>query len=99
MFIGQGTGGDAEGTSGTKAGIGKGDGVMIAGDVRTLARKYCHAGTKVVYHQYLLSHFSTVPQWLPQASSWLVGRFAGTTAPSNCGSIPIGNPLTPLKAS
>jgi len=99
MFIGQGTGGELEGTSGAKAGIGPGDGVMIAGDVRTLARKYCHAGVKVVHREYPLSHFTSVPLWLPEASAWLVGRFAGGVAPTNCGSIPAGNALTPLKAS
>jgi hypothetical protein len=99
MFIGQGTGGELEGTSGAQAGIGPGDGVMIAGDVRTLARKYCDAGVKVVHREYPLSHFTSVSLWLPEASAWLVGRFAGTAAPSTCGSIPVGNPLTPLTAS
>jgi hypothetical protein len=72
---------------------------MIAGDVRTLARKYCAAGVKVVHREYPLSHFTTVPLWLPEASAWMVSRFGGTAAPSNCGSIPVGNALTPLKAS
>ena len=57
LFIGQGANGELEGTPGDKPGIGKGDGVMIAGDVRTLARQYCAAGVKVKYTQYdLLSH-------------------------------------------
>ncbi|MFE7718524.1 lipase family protein [Nocardia rhizosphaerihabitans] len=38
MFIGQGAGGTLEGTDGTKPGIGPGDGVMVTGDVRALAR-------------------------------------------------------------
>jgi hypothetical protein len=99
MFIGQGALGELEGTSGAKPGVGPGDGVMIAGDVRTLARKYCAAGVKVVHREYPLSHFSSVPLWLPEASAWLVSRFGGTAAPSNCATIPAGNPLTPLKAS
>lgn len=99
MFMGQGTAGELEGTSGTKPGVGKGDGVMVAGDVRTLARKYCAAGVKVVHHEYALSHFSSVALWLPEASSWLAARFGTAAAPTNCGSIPLGNPLTPLKAS
>ena len=41
LFIGQGANGDLEWTPGNKPGIGAGDGVMIAGDVRTLARTYC----------------------------------------------------------
>ncbi|MDO7868773.1 lipase family protein [Nocardioides jiangxiensis] len=97
MFIGQGTLGEAEGTLASKAGLGPGDGVMIAGDVRSLARKYCAAGVRVVHHEYPLSHFSSVPVWLPQATSWLTARFSGTTAPTNCSTIKAGNPLTPLK--
>jgi secretory lipase len=37
LFIGQGANGDLEWTPGGKKGIGSGNGVMIAGDVRTLA--------------------------------------------------------------
>ena len=44
MFIGQGADGILEGTPGNKPGIGPGDGVMIAGDVRTLARDFCASG-------------------------------------------------------
>ena len=52
MFIGQGANGILEGTPGNKPGIGPGDGVMIAGDVRTLARDFCASGTAVDYTQY-----------------------------------------------
>ena len=52
LFIGQGADGELEGTPGNKPGIGAGDGVMIAGDVRTLARGYCAKGTAVHYEQY-----------------------------------------------
>ena len=44
LFIGQGANGALEGTPGNKKDIGAGDGVMIAGDVRTLARDYCAKG-------------------------------------------------------
>lgn len=98
MFIGQGTVGELEGTPGTKPGIGRGDGVMVAGDVRTLARQYCSAGTDVVHKEYALSHFTSVPLWLPDAMAWLGARFAGRPAPDNCARIPAGNPLTPLRA-
>lgn len=97
MFIGQGTGGVVEGTSGSKAGIGAGDGVMIAGDVRSLARRYCADGTKVLHREYPLSHFTSVPLWLPEATTWLMDRFAGKPAPSSCSSIKAGNPLSPMK--
>src|SRR5271169_3016449 len=49
LFIGQGANGELEGTPGNKPGIGAGDGVMIAGDVRTLAREYCSRGVTVQY--------------------------------------------------
>ncbi len=97
MFIGQGAGGEAEGTRGTKPGIGRGDGVMVAGDVRSLARRYCHQDRRIMYREYpLTSHVTTVPLWLPEATQWLNDRFAGTKAPRTCGSIAKGNPLTPL---
>lgn len=97
MFIGQGNGGTLEGTSGAKPGIGAGDGVMIAGDVRSLARRYCADGTRVLHREYPLSHFTSVPLWLPEATTWLMDRFAGKTAPTSCGSIPAGNPLAPMR--
>ena len=97
MFIGQGANGALEGTPGDKAGIGAGDGVMIAGDVRTLARDYCARGTKVHYEQYdALSHIWSVPIWLLDSIAWIKQRFAGVPAPDNCSSIPKGNPLTPI---
>lgn len=100
-FIGQGAGGILEGTAGNKPGIGAGDGVMIAGDVRTLARQYCSTGAPAVkYTQYnLTSHIATVPFWAPTALGYLNDRFAGKSAPSDCGHIPVGNPLTPATGS
>lgn len=99
IFIGQGALGEAEGTIGNKAGIGKGDGVMVAGDVRTLARQYCEDGTKVLHREYSLSHFTSVPVWLPEAIGWMTDRFAGKTPRTNCSSIKPGNPLPDFKAS
>jgi hypothetical protein len=97
LFIGQGANGIPEGTPGNKAGILAGDGVMIAGDVRTLAREYCGRGTVVYYEQYgLLSHTSTVGVWLLRAIDWIHDRFAGQSAPDNCSSIKPGNPLDPI---
>lgn len=95
MFIGQGSGGELEGTAAHPV-LGKGDGVMVAGDVRTLARQYCADGVKVLHREYALSHFSSVALWLPEAIAWLGARFGGAPAPSSCGSIAPGNPLTPL---
>ncbi|MEV5000842.1 lipase family protein [Nocardioides sp. LML1-1-1.1] len=95
MFIGQGTGGELEGTTAHPT-LGKGDGVMVAGDVRTLARQYCADGVKVLHREYALSHFTSVALWLPEAIAWLGARFGSAPAPSNCASIAPGNPLTPL---
>jgi hypothetical protein len=97
MFIGQGAAGFLEGTPGNKPGIGPGDGVMVAGDVRTLARDYCQAGAKVQYRQYnLTSHVTTAPFWLAEAIPWLNARFGTQPAPQNCWSIAPGNSLAPI---
>lgn len=97
LFIGQAANGELETTPGNKPGIGRGDGVMIAGDVRSLARQFCAAGTAVQYKQYdLLSHFTGVAAWAPAALGWLTQRFTGQVAPNNCASIAPGNPLTPV---
>jgi secretory lipase len=97
MFIGQGADGTLEGTPGNKPGIGPGDGVMVAGDVRTLARDFCASGTAVDYTQYdALSHISTFPVWTPAALAWLGGMFAGGQAPNDCAQIAPGNSLAPV---
>lgn len=95
LQIGQGTGGIWEGTQPSPI-WGKGDGVMLAGDVRTLARQYCAKGVKVQHKEYGSSHFLTIANWLPAATSWIDDRFAGKPAPDNCTSIAPGNPLDPL---
>ena len=96
LQIAQGAFGELEGTAGNKPGIGEGDGVMIAGDVRTLAREYCARGVPVSYSQYdALGHVPTAVPWITAAIPWLETRFAGQAPPQNCASIPPGNPLTP----
>ena len=99
MFIGQGANGILEGTPGNKPGIGPGDnGVMIAGDVRTLARDFCASGTAVDYTQYdALSHVTTFPVWTPAALAWLDSLFAGSPAPNDCSQIAPGNSLAPVQ--
>jgi hypothetical protein len=97
LQITQGAGGEFEGTLGDKPGIGPGDGVMIAGDVRTLARDYCSRGVKVEYSQLdALSHVGAAVAWYPGMLSWVNDRFAGRTAPENCSQIPAGNSLAPI---
>ena len=98
LFIGQGAGGELEGTPGNKPGIGPGDGVMIAGDVRSLARDYCSRGVPVQYVQYEnLSHVPSALAWLPEATAWLAGRFAGQSAPQDCAQIAPGNSLAQIE--
>jgi hypothetical protein len=97
LLIAQGANGVLEGTSGDKPGIGPGDGVMIAGDVRTLAREYCARGVAVQYNQYdAFAHVEAAVPWLATALPWLSARFAGRPAPQNCAAIAPGNPLTPI---
>jgi hypothetical protein len=96
LQISQGALGELEGTAGNKPGIGEGDGVMIAGDVRTLARQYCSKGTKVQYSQYLLGHIGTAVPWIAEAMTWMNNRFLGLPAPQNCASIAPGNSLAPI---
>jgi hypothetical protein len=96
-YIAQGDGGGLEGTFGDPSGIGTGDGVMVVGDVRALANQYCATGdSSITYDQFdPLSHVATAVAWAPLAVSWLNDRFAGQSAPSDCGRIPAGNSLAP----
>ena len=98
LLIAQGAGGQLEGTSGNQPGIGAGDGVMVAGDVRTLAREYCQRGVAVQYDEYdALAHLEAAVPWLASALPWLEARFAGKSPPQDCSEIPAGNPLTPIE--
>jgi hypothetical protein len=99
LLIGQGNGGEElEGTPGDKPGIGPGDGVMIAGDVRSLAREYCERGVAVQYHEYQhLGHIEGAGPWLTETAGWLAERFAGLAAPQDCSEIAAGNSLAPVK--
>jgi hypothetical protein len=97
LLIAQGAGGEREGTSGDQPGIGPGDGVMITGDVRSLAREYCERGVAVQYDQYdELAHIETAAVWVTATLPWLSQRFAGDPAPEDCAGIEPGNPLTPV---
>lgn len=97
LFIAQGAGGELEGTSADKPGIGPGDGVMIAGDVRSLAREYCARGVTLQYEEYeQLGHIAGALRWLPEAYGWLDERFLGEPAPQNCSEIAPGNSLQPI---
>lgn len=92
MFIAQAANGILEGTAPGPVGIGPGDGVMIVGDVRALAHRYCRAGLPITYHEYgPLSHTLAVDLWAPESVVWLLDRFARRSAPTNCGQIAPGS--------
>ncbi|MFC4374271.1 lipase family protein [Nocardia halotolerans] len=94
MFIAQGSNGILEGTIPGGPGIGDGDGIMVTGDVRALANRYCEAGVTVQYDQYdFVSHAPALMIWAARALQWLNDRFRGAPAPSNCGAIASGNPI------
>ncbi|MGO4203563.1 lipase family protein [Rhodococcus sp. TAF43] len=96
MFIAQAANGTLEGTQPGGPGIGAGDGIMVTGDVRSLAIRYCDAGLPVQYDQYdTISHSPGGALWLPGALVWINDRFDGKPAPSNCASIAPGNSLAP----
>jgi hypothetical protein len=97
LLIAQGADGTIEGTDNFQPGIGPGDGVMIAGDVRTLAREYCSRGVSVEYGEYdATDHIGTAAPWMTTTVPWLAARFAGLPAPEDCGLIPPGNPVAPI---
>lgn len=97
LMIGQGADGTSEGTPNDKPGIGAGDGVMIAGDVRALAREYCRRGVNVNYSQYEgLAHSSSIALWAPSAIAWVIARMNYVPSLPNCGSIAGGGSLAPI---
>jgi hypothetical protein len=92
----QGDNGILDGTQPGGPGIGPGDGVMVAGDVRSYAREVCASGEPVSYTELPLSHETAEPVWSAAAVSWLAARFAGSPAPQDCATIAPGNSLAPV---
>lgn len=77
---------------------GRGDDVMIAGDVEALAHQYCGQGVTVQFEVYDgADHTQGGLQFFPTAMQFLAGRFAGTPVAGNCADIGPGNSLAPLK--
>lgn len=96
MFVAQAANGILEGTAPGGPNVGAGDGIMVAGDVRSLMRRYCDAGLAIQYDQYdTISHIPGLMLWLPGALQWIDNRFADVPPPSNCGTIAPGNSLAP----
>ncbi len=80
----------AQGTTGVVDGnfsLQPGDGVMPARDTRALMQKFCASGTNVQYLEFPAEHFSTAVAWAPLMLTWINDRFAGKSAPNNCGLI------------
>lgn len=95
MMIRQGTDGTTdEGTQPSPV-YGPGDGVMLAGDVRSLARKYCGYGLAIDYAEKPLGHGRQGLSFLVESIPWLQGLWLGTPPPNNCSSIAAGNSLEP----
>lgn len=81
---------------------GTGDDVMIAADVRALARQYCAQGVNVNYQEFKNSqgsHTNTAAVFEPLGLTFLTSAFAGTPPPSGCASIAKGSSLAPLSTS
>jgi len=64
---------------------GKGDGAMVAADVKALARKYCREGVAVDYQEYRgVNHVAAGAFFDPQTGPFLQARFAGAPFLGNC---------------
>lgn len=67
---------------------GKGDGAMVASDVKALARKYCGEGVPVEYQEYRgASHIEAAAYFEPETGPFLQDRLAGAPFLSNCSSL------------
>ena len=67
---------------------GKGDGAMVAADVKALARHFCSEGVPVDYQEYSgASHTEAGAYFDPQTGPFLQARFAGAPPVSNCRSL------------
>ena len=89
----QAGGGEAENTP-PHPELGDGDGVMLLGDTRSLARQYCDDGTVVDYRELPLGgHGPGGVAWAAQMVPWVNARFDGVEPTGTCGEVPEGNPL------
>ena len=67
---------------------GKGDGAMVAADVKALARRYCREGVPVEYQEFQdASHIEAAAYFEPETGPFLQDRFAGLPFPDNCSSL------------
>lgn len=95
VLMAQGGMGILNGTKPSKT-YGDGDGVMLVKDARTLVRQFCAAGTPTLFREYpKFEHAGAGVALVAEAIPWLLARFDGKPAPSNCGTVPPGNSLAP----
>src|SRR5581483_6994197 len=67
---------------------GRGDGAMVAADVKALARRYCREGLAVDYQEYpKASHIEAAAFFEPETGPFLQARFAGLPFVDNCSSL------------
>jgi Secretory lipase len=67
---------------------GKGDGVMIAADVESLAREYCQLGDRVDFEEYTgASHEEAGAFFEPETGVFLQARLAGVPFTGNCSTL------------
>ena len=67
---------------------GRGDGVMNAADVQSLARRYCQAGVPVEFQEYTgASHETAGAYFEPQTGTFLQDRLNGLPFVGNCSQI------------
>lgn len=75
---------------------GRGDSVMLTGDVEALAHVYCGRGVDVTYAEYVgFDHGEAFVPFQAQAAQFFGDRFAGVPPGDTCALIGPGNPLTP----
>jgi triacylglycerol lipase len=80
IYFTQGSVGFTQGTFSPLAG----DGVMLAGDARSLVHQYCNSRTRVQYNEVPADHVGAAVIWAAGMLPWLERRFNGYRAPSNC---------------
>jgi hypothetical protein len=67
---------------------GRGDGAMVAADVKALAHRYCDLGVPVLYQEYQgADHIAAAALFEPQTGPYLRALLSGLPPASNCASL------------
>jgi hypothetical protein len=76
---------------------GKGDGVIVAGDVEGLAHLYCERGVSVQFGEYQnMDHEEAAAPFESRAFALIRAWLAGLPTPNGCSSVGTGSSLAPL---